>query len=740
MSNVSRRLRLLLIVLAFVIVPAETLASTSGSFYLPLGVPQQTYAGLMIKVDTDWVQGYGYRPIRLELIATQPSSEDRSLTVEVSLNDYSNRSVVASTNVKLPAGGRSAVQWVPVPQLANDQMLSVRTFAGGREIEELSTERFSIGSGQYWSGDSGIPRTLFVADSPPDISGFKFFGSPPYLSYGNVTFGRPQDVPTFAFLKPADLFDESIYYSALDMIFMSRTEAKRLASKSQKVWRAIEDWTRSGGVLVLYGVDHSDADLAEVEELVSAVATEQDASKTFRGWLAPQAEVYEQKVMAAIDAARQAADEAREAVIDQALAEGVNPPPGVADKPEDEATKQSDKEKAAGYDPSAAADAPFVWRPVGLGYVVAWKADKPFPGDELDWRWLVTSLPDSCTYWTMRHGATPDAGNPQFNELLIEDVGLPPIQTYKVLITFFVVLIGPVNYWLLRRLERLHLFLFTVPLAALIATGGLLGYALMADGLESRLRSRSLTLLDQRAGQAASSAWLSYYVGFTPGGGLTFPRETVVTPLELEPAYYLTGGSRRRITWDDQQHLTRGWLPARTPMQLVTERAYPSRRSLTFTPPATDGKRRVTNNLGVHVYELLVCDENGKLCSAKSIDPGKQTMLRELSTEEDKTAETLEFLKLFDRHAPAAPGEMDPYASQNSWRFFGMARLNYRVQPQVGFKGGLEGRLAELRTKISAGDLAPRSYIAIVDRPSEVVAGMDGFTETQSTNIIEGLW
>lgn len=732
--------RLLASVLALALFPAVALASTSGSFYLPLGVPQQAYAGLMIKVDTDWVQGYGYRPVRLELIATQLFSEERSLTVEVSLDDYSNRSVIASTVLTLPVGARNAVQWVPVPQLANDQMISVRTFAGGRQIEDLSTSHFSIGSGQYWGGDTGVPRILFVADAPPDVSGFKFLGAQPYMPYGNVTFGQPKDMAAFVHLKAADLFEESIYYSALDMIFMSKLEAVSLESKSPKVWQAIDAWVRSGGVLLLYGVNHDDTDLVEVEQLLKTPGSDRLAIKPHRGWSSPQSDVYEQKVLTAADAARAAAEA-------EALANGTpqGQPAGDAASPaakaDDESADADAPQDQAAAAEKAAAEVPFLWRAVGMGYIVAWREPQPFPGNELGWHWLLASLPESCSRWAQRHGAVPDSSNPQFNELLIADVGLPPIRTYKVLITFFVVLIGPVNYWLLRRYERLHLFLFTVPLAALIATGGLLGYALMSDGLESRLRSRSLTQLDQRAGEAATSARLSYYVGFTPGSGLTFPRETVVTPLELEPAYYLTGNSRRRISWDDEQHLTRGWLPARTPVQLVTELAYPSSRSLEFAAPEADGSRKVTNNLGVRVHELLVCDEDGKLLAGQALAAGQQIALRALASEEEQTAATLRFLKVFDQHAPAIPPEMDPIGSQGSWSWFGRGRVYYGGQNQSGMpKTGLEARLAELRVTIAAGTLEPRSYVAIVDRPSEVSAGMQDLAESQSTHVIHGTW
>ena len=59
--------------------------------------------------------------------------------------------------------------------------------------------------------------------------------------------------------------------------------------------------------------------------------------------------------------------------------------------------------------------------------------------------------------------------------------------SYYVLISAFVIVIGPLNYWLLRRKARLHLLLFTVPAAALVTSAGLIGYVLVTDGLTSRI-------------------------------------------------------------------------------------------------------------------------------------------------------------------------------------------------------------------------------------------------------------
>ena len=127
-------------------------------------------------------------------------------------------------------------------------------------------------------------------------------------------------------------------------------------------------------------------------------------------------------------------------------------------------------------------------------------------------------LPRSLSYglrrvqrWDSRHGLTPDSANVEFAKLLVPGVGLAPVTEFRVLITLFVLLIGPINYWLLKRAKRLHLMVLTVPAAALVTTLALFGYAILADGFDTRVRAQSFTTLDQRTGEAACWARLSYY-------------------------------------------------------------------------------------------------------------------------------------------------------------------------------------------------------------------------------------
>ena len=146
----------------------------------------------------------------------------------------------------------------------------------------------------------------------------------------------------------------------------------------------------------------------------------------------------------------------------------------------------------------------FVRRDVGLGRVVAITQQNPFPGTSLDWGWIFNAVGPDRYSWISRHGISFEQQNDDFWNFLIPGVGLAPVGAYRILITLFVIAIGPVNYFLLRKWRRLHLLLFTVPASAAVITSLLIAYALAADGFAVRVRARSITQLDQRVGQAAT--------------------------------------------------------------------------------------------------------------------------------------------------------------------------------------------------------------------------------------------
>ena len=104
-----------------------------------------------------------------------------------------------------------------------------------------------------------------------------------------------------------------------------------------------------------------------------------------------------------------------------------------------------------------------------------------------------------------------------FANLLVPGVGLAPVTEFHVLITLFVLVIGPVNYWLLKRWRRLHLMVLTVPLAAALGDAGAVR---LRDPLR-RLRHDGprAQLHDARSAHGRGGLLVAVVVLLRPGAG-----------------------------------------------------------------------------------------------------------------------------------------------------------------------------------------------------------------------------
>ena len=107
--------------------------------------------------------------------------------------------------------------------------------------------------------------------------------------------------------------------------------------------------------------------------------------------------------------------------------------------------------------------------------------------------WILASLGEIRWQWYRRHGLSQVRMNDGFWDFLIPGVGAAPVKAFLCIISAFVLAIGPLNYWLLRKWNRLYLLLITVPAGAAVVTGSLFLYAVLSDGFGTRVRLRSLT-------------------------------------------------------------------------------------------------------------------------------------------------------------------------------------------------------------------------------------------------------
>jgi hypothetical protein len=250
---------------------------------------------------------------------------------------------------------------------------------------------------------------------------------------------------------------------------------------------------------------------------------------------------------------------------------------------------------------------------------------------------------------------------------------------------------------------------------------------MLADGFGVRARARTLTMLDQRAGEAASWGRLSYYAGIAPRGGLTVPADQVLYPILPSWATESAFGGRaymppREILWRDQQRLTRGWLQSRTPTQYQAIAARPSVKKLELR--TTDKGLRIVNRLGVDVVDVAVQDHGGKfyLCQNLSADEGRVVPAT------DQTALASQIRRQFTAHLPEFPGGED--ASYVRYYGYGGFALS---------QSAMEGRLEAINSALITG-WGNGTYIAFTKEAVELDFGLDDVTEEASFHVIEGKW
>jgi hypothetical protein len=310
---------------------------------------------------------------------------------------------------------------------------------------------------------------------------------------------------------------------------------------------------------------------------------------------------------------------------------------------------------------------------------------------------------------------------------------MAPVTAFCVLISVFVIAIGPVNYWLLRRRRQLHLLLLTIPASAAVITVLLFGYALVADGLDVRVRARSLTHLDQHSGRAVCWTRLSYFAGLSPRGGLRFSADTAVFPLEQVPREgYQEAGLFRELAWDEeQQQLASGWLASRTPTQFLTVRARPSSCGLDLLDPAGAEKApSVRNRLQTAIQQLVVRTKEGKYYQAASVGAGATVMLEPISAAADARLTG----KLRDDKLLVPPGMADTTPTG------AFGRVSYRMWLYNQGSARPSTATSRLEKMRSVDNMPPGSYAALVDRSPEVVLGVSSPREEPSSHVILGQW
>ncbi|MEX2310616.1 MAG: hypothetical protein WD738_23820 [Pirellulales bacterium] len=719
-------------------------------------LPFSRQSRLTLTVDTRWANNYGYRPIELTVTSPKPTTADHVITVR--LRSGWAGTINAQKDFELPLGSTSATTSIAIPQYQSaGQFLWWDVWVDGIKDEDLSID--PVGASRTGVGGFGSAAGLsFLVAGPPSRA---------------RSLVAPSTFEFEVFSLPLAEFPKSwINYTCFDVVDMSWGDLQILLQTNSPAFAATERWVRAGGQLWVGEIGEEFEQLAELSKLFRLRASiapairqrlggpaerERDERSSQVGWQPARFRdgIREGQIMTFLDITTGISRVARNP---EDILRLQNDPNFVVTQQQFEPVEEGPERRWA-RDSSEW----FVEQRLGLGIVRAFRdaseisllSQRPQSANpivaaneessERMPRSLATAL-RATERWNARHGMAPDDANRDFANLLVPGVGLAPVTEFRVLITLFVLLIGPVNYWLLKRWRRLHLLVLTVPLAAAIMTAALFAYATVSDGFGTTIRAHSLTTLDQRTGEAVCWARLSYYSGLAPGNGLTMPADVALYP--INPAWNTSSidanlGIKRNIVWDgDEVKLTRGWLRSRTPTQYLTIRSRKTPHRLELA--AGGGKLRATNKLGTAVDFALIVDQAGKLWIGEKLPAGSVAFLKPI----DRTEAIRRFRQLVIDNDPQPPsalsGEDSHYAvmQRRQGRQMFRARFGFQYSESRMTTSLANEVLAELAGLAGrpALALAPRSYVASTAAGPEVEHGLRGAKEEASFHVIVGQW
>lgn len=686
---------------------------------LPLNAPGKTQqqsakSGLLLSISAIGAQGLGYRPLEVTFTALTPAPADRALTVEFTTYHRFGLSegVRVTEHVDLPAGAASAKATLRLPQYAGWDTFGVKAWEDGKQLEELSFQRMGTAGQQF---NEALPRLLVVGPASSDLSGLQAAMAGMQQNLASAGQTAPALV---SLLEAKQLPERWLDYTTFDIVVASLDQLDSLMHNHPQAWQALRGWTSAGGNLVVYRASDDWEWLKDFEAAALPPPT---------GALAPSTQV------PPIPKAGSIVDLASQVPAPPSLPGGwlLAAPRPLFDGSQGLATVQAPGGWLPGQMPPGQEHLIRSW---DLGQVLVLRKD-PLTPDPAVWPVMWQELGDVRIAAAPRLGLSSLSPNPDFWNLLVPNVGLPPVDAFRVLITLFVLLIGPVNYFLLRRLQRLHLLVFIVPAAALVVTLSLLGYAILGDGLGLKIRPRTLTILDPARGAGLCWQRLSFYAGLAPSGGLTFSPETAVFPLVAQPSPYGRGQATRVVVWGEHQNLTRGWLASRTPTQFVTLRVAGTSASLGVV--AAGSGVELNNRLGTDLLQIVVADDQGRFFHAADLADGKSAAAKEMALGEAMGKLT----PIMARARPEAPAEMinGGWVSQRGYGFSGFDSPWPDPHQETS---RLEQTLEQLSDSGKAGQLplGPRSYAAIVRRSPLAEYGYEPVEEAGELHVILGRW
>lgn len=627
----------------------------------------------------------GNLPIQVTLKTKdgRPLSRPRTLAVEVEIENQDGSFVQARQDVRIEEGTTESSTILSVPKSAITRpRIDIRVFERGQELEPLQISRRLVGASQNptgpissWLAVSRSMAPVEVKGQSPTLREMQLFRLKLSMMSEHLIRGGARNATLSYILStgihPDHLFDQWTAYSSFDGMVIALEDLQLIGETSPDTLQAINDWWRTGAILLVTCRPEQLKSVSQLEELLSRDGNERGEINWVQG-------------LSNVSAGSLLPDEVNqiESYLNDQFKLGRTNGATVVLVDDDYCQTQCSE---------------------AIGLMIA------------DDRYQAAD----------RRGYGVFQADLRYNDWSIPDVGLPPVNTFRVLITVFVILIGPVNYFVLRRLRRLYLVLVTVPLGAMLVCLSLLAYAMLGDGLAVKSRVLSFSDVDQRSEHVVSWSRQSYYAPFMPTDGYRFPDDSEVLPVvgdSLQDRFY---------RWEARDGFVRikgGNTGSRTTSQYLVTRSLNSDARLDIDDSMQDGNTiQVVNELGCEIELVGIVDRNGNVYVAERIRDGNSFT----ATRDSENKFRPRLTSLVRRNAPDYPEGLSPYYFRTSWRDEYVEERGYESAGRIGQR---------MQAILDSSQFEPSTYWVITRQSPTFVPQATRANETASFHVVFGRW
>lgn len=352
-----------------------------------------------------------------------------------------------------------------------------------------------------------------------------------------------------------------------------------------------------------------------------------------------------------------------------------------------------------------------------------------------NWRAIWLSGPTPPTSIAYAGGGNYHSPSDQYWYGLIPEVGERPVAAFVILITVFSLMIGPVNFWLVHRAGYTRAIMITIPLIGITASALFLTVYVLRDGLQTRGRIRSVTILDQPRSEAFSWSRQSTYAAFAPDG-FRVPQGAYVAPV-LSPSARYDVKIPFVLEQNGDAETYRGRMVAsRKLVQAVVGHVAQTDARLAVGR-GTSGKVTVRNRLGCSVSGVVLRDTDGNWHLGQTVRPDARLELAPVSADRATT----ELRRWYDRWPTEPSSIITEYYSRRL-----ISRLLGTNTPPLTADTLLSERITpflieqSVERVLNRSELRPGEYAALVESPPFVPIGVPSDQRTPDLELVIGQW